>query len=389
MIILITGALGTGKTALAVQLLTESEYYPSSAFVFGVRGWHGAGQYFELPQDPVSNQALFDSVGRVSHSVFLVDEAKKVWPSRVAGRPVPPFIDSHLAESRSVAQDWILTAQAPGQIDNKLRDLVGRHIHIEKTALGLKYCEAGGCREKLDFTGDQCRRWSFPDPSVYALYESSEAETKHQAKRLKLPGRLLFSLGMVAAAVGVVGYFFSNYGFMGFGADDPGKKADTGNGVASAIGLGGSSSGDSVLKPYEAPNQFYYAPKNGNFPELAKLPRYPVSCVASAKRCSCFDQHGQALQVSEFRCRNIVAGKNELAGLAELSEDRPADVPSEGGGPARAAQEGFSGDTQRLEAELIAKGFHPDEVRALLGNARSAPTLGLSSVDAVPVEAQP
>jgi len=111
MITLISGSLGTGKTALAVKLLTEHSYYPDNAVVLGVREWQGGGAYYQLKsmQDATANQKMIEEIGGLSGTVYLVDEAKKIWPSRIAGKPVPQFIDSHLAESRSIAQDWIIT----------------------------------------------------------------------------------------------------------------------------------------------------------------------------------------------------------------------------------------------------------------------------------------
>lgn len=154
MITLITGALGTGKTALAVKLLTEHSYYPDNAVIVGVREWQGGGAYYPLQsmQNATANQKMIEDIGRLSGTIYFVDEGKKIWPSRIAGKPAPEFIDSHLAESRSIAQDWIITAQTPTQLDVALRRLVGRHIHLERNALGIKYSESGQVRDDLQVT---------------------------------------------------------------------------------------------------------------------------------------------------------------------------------------------------------------------------------------------
>lgn len=192
-ITLISGSLGTGKTALAVKLLTEHSYYPDNAVVIGVREWQGGGAYYNLKsmQDATSNQAMIEEIGGLSGTVYLVDEAKKIWPSRIAGKPVPQFIDSHLAESRSIAQDWIITCQAPTQIDVALRRLVGRHIHLEKTPLGIKYSESGQIVEDLKFARDESRKYSFPVESL-KLYKSDDGVSDLQKKGLKVPKRLIF-----------------------------------------------------------------------------------------------------------------------------------------------------------------------------------------------------
>lgn len=311
MITLISGALGTGKTALAVKLLMESEFYPSSAFIFGVRHWKGAGSFYELKSQEHAklNQALIDDFGRVPQSCYLIDEAKKIWPSRVAGRDAPAFIDQHLSESRSVSQDWILTCQAPTQIDVALRRLVGRHIHLEKTALGIRYSESGAIRDDLKFERDESRKYVFPVESLN-YYTSDEGVTTHQKKGLKLPKRLI-ALGLVILTMGgIATYFWNTSSFF--------NKTTT----SQALSSPGLTPLDAVTRravevmpPTAAPNHFYYKPRNPEYPELARLPRYPVACVSSASRCSCFDQSSQVLDISADRCKKIVDGQNELATL--------------------------------------------------------------------------
>jgi len=205
MIILITGALGTGKTALAVKMLTENKYYPGNAVIVGVREWKGEGHFYPLKSqlEAPANQKLIEEIGTLSGTVYLVDEGKKIWPSRIAGKPAPAFIDTHLAESRSIAQDWIITAQAPGQIDVALRRLVGRHIHLLKTPLGIKYSEAGECRDDLEFSRDESRKYDFPVESL-KLYRSDDEVTDLQKKGLKLPKRLIFLLLLIITLFGVV-----------------------------------------------------------------------------------------------------------------------------------------------------------------------------------------
>lgn len=317
-LILITGAMGTGKTALAIKHLLESEHYPRSAFIFGVRGWKGAGHYRELPGDqPQANQQLFEELGRISHSVYLVDEAKKVWPSRVAGRPVPPFIDNQLAESRSVSQDWILTAQAPGQIDVKVRHLVTKHIHLEKTPLGIRYSEAGSCRDDLKFSREESRKYEFPVDSL-KLYDTDEGETVHQKKGLKLPRRLVFMLGLIVVLIGTIAYFASNSRLFNEAVEAQAQPAGFMQQASGFMGGVPETKKPEVLPVTHAPGPEYYRPSNTAYPELAKAPRYPVSCLASMKtsRCSCYDQAGQFIDKIGFkRCMNIIAGNNELAVL--------------------------------------------------------------------------
>lgn len=354
MITLISGALGTGKTALAIKLLQESEFYPGSAFVYGVRGWKGAGTFYDLKsqEHAKENQKLLEETGRVTHSCYLVDEAKKVWPSRVAGRDAPPFIDQHLSESRSVSQDWVLTCQAPTQIDVALRRLVGRHIHLEKTALGIRYSESGSIRDDLKFERDESRKYDFPVESL-KLYTSDEGVTVHQKKGLKLPKRLISLLLIIALCVGIVFFFWNRSTMFGGKADVEGQKSDS---MFSGLGQSDQArAAAGVVAPLTlAPNKFYYLPRDPDYPELAKASRLPVSCVSSASKCICYDQAAQLIEdMGEKRCRDIVAGRNSLAVMypkdqdIRLPEDKNKPTPMlkqpeppglgrgfEGGGPA-------------------------------------------------------
>lgn len=315
MITLITGSLGTGKTALAIKLLTESEFYPNSVFVYGVRDWKGAGTYFPLKgqERAAENQKLLEETGRVSHACYLVDEAKKVWPTRVAGRDEPPFINTHLAESRSVSQDWILTAQAPGQIDVALRRLVGRHIHLEKTPLGIRYSEAGKCRDDLKFEAAESRKFTFPVESL-KLYSSDEGVTTQQKKTLKIPSKLVWLLAVVVAMLGIVVWSWSNSSLLA-GVSESVQEQNAAV-EKTGGGLFGPKFGNSEILPVQnAPHVFYYKPRDPDYPEIARAPRYPVSCVSMGSRCLCYDQAAQRLDVGPERCQQIVDGSNELATL--------------------------------------------------------------------------
>lgn len=302
MITLITGAPGTGKTAFAVKLFTEHEYYPASAVLFNVRGWKGAGESYVEP----SNPDLYER----PRFVFLVDEAQTFWPSRVAGRPVPVIVD-HLAKHRHISQDWILTAQHPGQIDIGIRRLVGRHIHLTRTAIGVRFSEAGECRDDLKFQRDESRKYGFPVDSL-ALYQSDEGVTEQQKKGLRLPKRLIFMLGLVAVLGVSIAYFYSQSSMFGGEEDIQAERVTKTTSAAAPV----VDAQDEVLPVTHAPNPQYYLPADMSFPELAKAPRYPVACLSTVDRCKCYDQKTQVIEgMSETRCRLIAMGRNSFAVL--------------------------------------------------------------------------
>lgn len=322
-ITLISGALGTGKTALAVKLLTEHSYYPDNAVVLGVREWNGGGAYYQLKsmQDASANQKMIQEIGVLPGTVYLVDEAKKIWPSRIAGKPVPEFIDSHLAESRSIAQDWIITCQAPTQIDVALRRLVGRHIHLEKTPLGIKYSESGQIVEDLKFGRDESRKYSFPVESL-KLYKSDDGVSDLQKKGLKLPKRLVFLVGLIVCLAGTIYYYAGQSKMLASAVGTETAKSDSvekeGGFMATAQAAtapGQTKQPDKALSLKEAPDIYHYLPKDPAFPEIAKAPRIPKSCFSSQSQgCVCYDQYTNRIKdFPEKRCRDIIDGNDQVA----------------------------------------------------------------------------
>jgi hypothetical protein len=323
MITLITGALGTGKTALAVKLLTEHSYYPDNAVIVGVREWQGGGAYYPLKsqQNSFENQRMIEEIGSLSGTVYLIDEGKKIWPSRIAGKPEPAFINANLAESRSISQDWIITAQAPTQLDVALRRLVGRHIHLELKGLGIKYSEAGQVRDDLQFSKDESRKYDFPVDSL-KLYKSDDGVTDLQKKGLKLPKRLLFLGGLVVFLLAFISYMISQSSMLGFGGSQETIETVLPDLPTANYSLNttpqakkDSSKPDSVLPLEAAPSIYYYLPRDINYPELAKAPRIPKSCIRrDYDSCICYDQFTNRIEGFPLkRCNDIIDGVDQIA----------------------------------------------------------------------------
>jgi len=323
MITLISGALGTGKTALAVKLLTENSAYPNNAVIVGVREWCGGGSFHPLKsqQNAIENQRMIEEIGGLSGTVYLIDEGKKIWPSRIAGKPAPEFIDSHLAESRSIAQDWIITCQAPTQIDVALRRLVGRHIHLERVPFGIKYSESGQVVDDLKFSRDESRKYSFPTESL-KLYKSDDGVTDLQKKGLHTPKRIIMLLMLIAVLISVIGYFTSQSKIFQqaigtYENDNPNPTPTKPDSVINNATTTNQTPKppDGVLYLTQADDIFAFKPKNPDYPEIAKAPRIPISCLENKTNgCICYDQYNQ--RIHDFplkRCQDIIGGTDQIA----------------------------------------------------------------------------
>lgn len=336
MIIFITGAPGLGKTADGLKQLYEHEYYLAaekvvaetntdkrdikSVVVVGVRDYAGIGEYYP---DTLPDLSVLER----PQTVFFVDESGQYWPSRAAGKPKPAVV-AHLAVHRHIGQDWIMTAQAPGQVDVEIRRLVGKHVHLLRTNLAVRRFEAGECRNDLRFSADETYNRGALDKRVFDTYVSTDLRTSIQEKRFRLPKKLVFILGFIALLMVLVVYFFSK-DTMFFHHDKVENHTS-----ASHENLPFMSTGKTADATAEksgnlfttVQNHYVLKPKNPDYPEIAKLPRLIGGCVKSSSRCVCYDRSAQRIDdIGVVRCNRVVASRNELlVGYDSQQDNKPA-----------------------------------------------------------------
>lgn len=104
---------------------------------------------------------------------------------------------------------------------------------------------------------------------------------------------------------------------LGFG-QKPEEKKEQGSlmqSSASAQQQHSNAQADSVLPLSKAPDIHYYKPVNDRYPEIARAPRIPKSCLSSKSNgCVCYDQYLNRINdFPEKRCRDIVSGTDQLA----------------------------------------------------------------------------
>lgn len=136
MITVISGKPGAGKTALLVQMLLAfakegrriyQDQRPSAK--------HGGEVRPAIPDLNVKHDLLADArrwhePGEVADgSVIVIDEAQDLWRQRPSGSKIPPEIAA-METHRHRGLDIIVLTQAPNLLDQNLRGLVGRHIHL-------------------------------------------------------------------------------------------------------------------------------------------------------------------------------------------------------------------------------------------------------------------
>ena len=138
----------------------------------------------ELTEEEIMSAPLRDIIPK--GAVLIVDEAHYTYPVRAAGRPVPPYIQE-LTELRHYGHTVILMTQHPSQLDVFVRNLVSKHTHLERKAVGMKQYSWYKCVTSLDnpagVTGVESSSWK-PPKEAFKYYKSS---SQHQKFKKNIP----------------------------------------------------------------------------------------------------------------------------------------------------------------------------------------------------------
>lgn len=197
MIYLFTGNMGTGKTSRVVSMILNNE---DGLFKMKLEDGTEVDRplYFchidgldkrkfnahELTEEEIMSAPLRDIIPQ--GAVLIVDEAHYTYPVRAAGRPVPPYIQE-LTELRHHGHTVILMTQHPSQLDVFVRNLVSKHTHLERKAVGMKQYSWFKCVTSLDnpagVTGVESSSWK-PPKEAFKYYKSS---SQHQKFKKQIP----------------------------------------------------------------------------------------------------------------------------------------------------------------------------------------------------------
>lgn len=148
MIYLITGTPGTGKTAFAVSAILNNKdglfkyeaedgtLLDRPLYFCHIDGLdEKALKAHRLMEEQIQAAPLNEIVPE--GSVIIVDECDYCYPLRAAAREVPPYIKT-LKELCHHGFTLILMTQHPSMIDSYIRNLVGKHWHLERKQIGTK-----------------------------------------------------------------------------------------------------------------------------------------------------------------------------------------------------------------------------------------------------------
>jgi zona occludens toxin len=215
MITLITGTPGAGKTLYTVANLLR-ELVGSEVDSVGPDG-----KPCKIPRVVFTNinDLMLDHEkidGRVGGgladwhkwvkpgNVICYDEVQKEWPVRPNGSKVPDFIQA-LETHRHMGCDFIIITQGPQLIDQNVRALVGRHLHVRRMGgvAGSIVYEWDHCSRQLIFSQSMSKKPFRYPKDVFTLYKSSELHTK---PKMAVPGAIYVVGLALVAAVAMVPY---------------------------------------------------------------------------------------------------------------------------------------------------------------------------------------
>lgn len=323
MIYLITGVPGSGKTLYAVSTLVQSlvaqKIKLDDGFeknrrlvVDGIKGLllahelmapgteDGEGNMVPGEGDGVWNWPDWCQKG----DVIVIDEVQRWWRPRGMGTKPPKMIKA-LETHRHMGVDFVIITQNPMLLDQNVRRLTGRHQNIRRLlgmARAIIYdwdgCAADVTRTKTATTSF----WHYPK-SAYKLYESS---VLHLKQKQKIP--LWLAVPVLAV---VAGLFVAP---MAFGTL---SGAMTGKGVgrsAAAPVSGPADKSISILPDVTAglPSKTASAPVSVASAPAAVVDVKPLfaGCVATKKKCTCYDEKAMAVTVDASVCTGVVVGSS-------------------------------------------------------------------------------
>lgn len=342
--------MGTGKTSRAVNMILTNEdglftmtlddgsVIPRPLYFCHIDGLDTAKfNAHELTKEQIQSAPLDEILP--TGAVLIVDEAHWTYPVRSAASKVPEYIQK-LSELRHDGFTLILLTQHPSQLDVFVRNLVSKHIHLERKAIGMKQYWWFKCVTSLDnpagLSGTESAQWK-PPKAAFKYYKSS---SQHQKFKKEIPiavWALVFLLGFIAWK----GYnVYSVY-------DKNVNKTEQTQTVAAASEVYAASqvSQDTALQ-YQQHYQANNSLKPNDFvPTLAERPESkPIydtvrqvkqferiaGCYQSSNGCKCYSDQGTTLaEVTDKMCRKYIKDglpfdpfRDEVQSVASVQQEQ-------------------------------------------------------------------
>ena len=329
MIYLITGTPGTGKTAFAVSSIInnreglfkyeteDGETVDRPLYFCHIDGLdEKALKAHRLTEEQIQSAPLNELVPQ--GSVVIVDEADYAYPTRAAAKEVPPYVKT-LKELRHDGFTLILMTQHPSMLDSYLRNLVGKHWHLERKQVGTKLYEFYRCETNIasacaakGVTSDFYK----PDKRAFKYYKSASVHIKFKKKLHPV----FYGMGLLLVCAPLFFYYSSGRFKRYVGAEEqpaavaiaetsaPAQQQAAADNYPAAPPMAASVPIGAKVEDYRPriASLQETAPIYDSLRQVADFPRR-VACVASADSCNCYSQQATILpNISTAECRAIV-----------------------------------------------------------------------------------
>ena len=335
MIILLTGNMGTGKTSKAIQMIIDNEDKLAQMPVYDTDGktvldWIKRPIY-TAHIDGIDEIKL--GVSSVTHehvrsdtlenlfpvgSFIIIDEGHYVYPVRSSAKAVPDYI-AKLTELRHQGHTLLIMTQHPANIDIYVRNLVSRHIHLQRKQATTRLYEWNDCVTSFSpmMLKEATSRLYSPPKKAFDYYKSSSVHVKH--KRRVSP--MVYVLFACIVMLGLSGWRMSNrvdetttekgittaqteldrqMASNAIGSNNATQTAYQDNNIVA------NNDTSQNLKPEDyvptIPEQPWSKPLYNNVRQV-KTFEYPVGYMISNGKCQAFSDQGTVLNIPEKDCR--------------------------------------------------------------------------------------
>jgi zona occludens toxin len=300
MITFITGLPGNGKTLYALNYIKAyAEKEKREVYYSGIKD-------LLLPWTEVKAEAW---PTLPAGSIIVIDEAQFVFPKKPNGSKLPEHYEK-LAVHRHSGYDIFIITQHPSLVDNFVRQLAGRHLHLirkfgmqranvwEWAAVNTSPEKAASHKTAI------LHKFSYPK-EVYGYYKSAEVHTHKRAIPAKLILAVLFVVGVLGAGYYVLDRYQQRSKPQAVPSPGPSAQGSA-NAVSAKVSLDPVADAKAYL--FQSTARFeglpQTAPKYDEMTKPTAVP-VPVACIASSSKCLCYTQQGTRMSVRDQQCRDI------------------------------------------------------------------------------------
>lgn len=329
MIYLITGVPGSGKTLKMISdLMSRKDLQNRPLYLDGIPEVNGD----IIPNQPIPEGETMQTWHKwaPTGAILVIDECQRVFRPMPSGSKVPDYI-AELETHRHKGIDIFLLTQHPRLIHANVRSLVGHHCHIGKTSLGARRMVEWERCANPEANGDIANGVKSVytlDKKAFGVYKSAEEHTKIKTKRSRII--YIFPVALMAIVLGCF-YVYQTYKNISKPIEQPKvavkPEESVMSGVSPVVATDVNEMGQyppkETMKANPDPSKPHlseddYIPRIDGQPHTApiydglnkqvKVMPYPVACVKSESRCTCYTDQGTPIKgFDKALCLDFVA----------------------------------------------------------------------------------